>query len=154
VRYWDTSALLKLYVAESDSGVFLALASATPRLVTAFIGKHEARAAFHRRETEKVLSPGGGDACYQKLIQDINLGRLEVVPECTPLEDEFGRILAQCLSQSPTCGAERRRALRAGRCAFTWSSGQSSTSMRPPTKSGTVIGEEGWMCRGRQKKTN
>jgi len=78
------------------------LASGTPKLVTAFIGKHEARAAFHRRETEKVLPPGGGDACYQKLIQDINLGRLEVVPECTPLEDELGRILAQCLSQSPT----------------------------------------------------
>jgi len=101
VSYWDPSALLKLYVAESDSGVFLALASATPRLVTAFIGKHEARAAFHRRETEQVLSPGGGDACYKKLVHDINLGRLEVVPESTQLEDEFGRILAQCFSQTP-----------------------------------------------------
>lgn len=101
MSYWDTSALLKLYVAEPDSGAFLALASGTPKLVTAFIGKHEARTAFRRREAENVLSPGGGDACYQKLIHDISPGRLEVVPESTQLEDEFGRILAQCLSQSP-----------------------------------------------------
>ena len=101
MSYWDTSALLKLYVAEPDSGVFLAFAAGTPKLATAFIGKHEARAAFRRREAEQVLSPGGGEACYQKLIHDITLGRLELVPESTPLEDEFGRILAKCLSQSP-----------------------------------------------------
>ncbi len=101
MSYWDTSALLKLYVAEPDSGVFLAFAASAPKLVTAFIGKHEARAAFLRRETEKVLSPGGGEACYQKLLHDLNLGRLEVILESTQLEDEFGRILAQCLSHSP-----------------------------------------------------
>jgi predicted nucleic acid-binding protein len=101
MSHWDTSALLKLYVQEADSAGFVSLAAATPELVTVFIGKHEARAAFRRREAEGVLTTGGADLCYQKLLNDIQSGRIQIMPESADLDSEFGRLLDQCLSQSP-----------------------------------------------------
>jgi len=101
VSYWDTSALLKLYLTEPDSPSFQALAASTSNAVTASIGRHEARAAFRRREAEGVLVPGAAEVCYQKLIHDVSRNRVEMVPESALLEHEFGRILERCLSQSP-----------------------------------------------------
>ncbi len=101
MSYWDTSALLKLYATEPDSAAFLGMAAATPKLVSAFIGRHEARTALRRREAEGVLLAGGGAQCYQKLIQDVLSGRIELVAESPVLEAMFGVIVDQCLSQSP-----------------------------------------------------
>lgn len=101
MSYWDTSALLNLYLIETDSPAFQAIAAATPRLVIGFIGKHEARTAFRRREAEAVLAPGTADICYQKLVHDMTQNRIEMVPESALLEHEFGRVLESCLSQPP-----------------------------------------------------
>ena len=72
MAHWDTSALLKLYVAEPDSAVFEGLVVSPP--VTAFIARHEARAMFHRREGEGALAVG---------------------------EAAYGLVLRQCLLHSP-----------------------------------------------------
>lgn len=101
MSYWDTSALLKLYLQEADSAAYVNLAANDPEIVTAFIGKHEARAAFRRREAEGVLTSGGGDACYQKLLADIQRGRIRMIPETADLESGFGQVLDQCFSQAP-----------------------------------------------------
>jgi predicted nucleic acid-binding protein len=101
VSYWDTSALLKLYVSEADSLAFVGMAAMAPKMISAFIGKHEARTAMRRREAEGVLVTGGGVACYQKLIEDVVAGRIELIAESAALEQEFGQMLNQCLSQSP-----------------------------------------------------
>lgn len=101
MSYWDTSALLKLYITETDSSAFESLATDTPQVVTGFIGKHEARTAFRRREAESVLTPGAADVCYQKLVDDLTRNQIALVPESALLEHEFGRVLERCLSQSP-----------------------------------------------------
>ncbi len=101
MSYWDTSALLKLYLQEADSTDFVSHAVGAPELVTAFIGKHEARTAFRRRESEGALMTGGADICFQKLLQDIQRGRIQMVPESAELEREFGKVLDLCLSQFP-----------------------------------------------------
>lgn len=98
---WDTSALLKLYLTEADSPQYLARASSASAIITAFIGKHEARAAFRRRESEGVLSAGGADLCFQRLLRDVQTGRVCIIPESPELDREFGGILDQCLSQVP-----------------------------------------------------
>ena len=98
---WDTSALLKLYLAEADSPSFEALALSSTELVMAPIGRHEARVAFRRKEAEGVLPPGGADVCYRKLLQDIQVGRIRMVGESAASEIEFGKVVDQCLSQSP-----------------------------------------------------
>jgi predicted nucleic acid-binding protein len=101
MAFWDTSALLKLYLAEADSTLFESLALGSDDLVTSFIGKHEARTAFRRREAEEVLLPGGAELCYQRLLQDIHAGRVRVIQESKELEHQLGEILDQCLSQTP-----------------------------------------------------
>lgn len=101
MSYWDTSALLKLYINETDSTDFQSLAAETVLVVTGFIGKHEARTAFRRREAESVLAKGAADQCYQKLVDDLAQNQIAMVPESALLELEFGRILERCLSQLP-----------------------------------------------------
>jgi predicted nucleic acid-binding protein len=102
MSYWDTSALLKLYLEESDSVVFEDLMRrATPRMM-AFIGKHEARTAFRRRESDKDISPGCSNLCYTRLLQDISTDKITLIPESVALENAFGEVLERCLSQSPS----------------------------------------------------
>ena len=48
MSYWDSSALVKLYVKEADSAQFEALALAEP-LVTGTLALHEVRTVFRRR---------------------------------------------------------------------------------------------------------
>jgi hypothetical protein len=103
VSYWDTSALLKLYVTEEDSPAFLALAAGAQKVMTGFIGKYESRAVFRRREADQVLVAGAAALCYQKLVEHAARGRLEIVPESELLEHEYGVILNRCLSQTPPC---------------------------------------------------
>jgi predicted nucleic acid-binding protein len=101
MAFWDTSALLKLYLEESDSASFESLALGSKDLLTAFIGKHEARTSFRRKEAQGVIPPGEADVCWQRLCRDIQASRVRIIPDSPQLERIFGSILDQCLSQSP-----------------------------------------------------
>jgi predicted nucleic acid-binding protein len=101
MAHWDTSGLLKLFMNEADSPTFAALAASGPAPVTAFIGRHEARAAFLRRESEGALPAGEADLLYQDLLTDIDNGDIVEVPLTPALEVEYGRVLQQCLMHSP-----------------------------------------------------
>lgn len=101
MAFWDTSAILKLYLAEADSPTFEALAMSTNELVTAFVGKYEAPTTFRRKEAQGELPPGEADVCWQRFCRDIQSGRVRIVPESPQLERSFGNILDQCLSQIP-----------------------------------------------------
>lgn len=101
MSYWDTSAILKLYLREADSAKYEALAASASSLVSCFMGRHEARTSFRRRETEGALPKGGASACHQKLLGDIALGRVGIIQESPEFDQEFGVVLDQCLSQSP-----------------------------------------------------
>ena len=51
MSYWDTSALVKLFVQEADSEQFEVLALEA-NMVTGTVAMHEARTVFRRREAE------------------------------------------------------------------------------------------------------
>lgn len=101
MSYWDTSALLKLYLEEKDSGLFLSLATNSIPSTTAFIGKHEARTAFHRKECEGGLKEGSATLLYEAFLRDLKRKRLGLVPESRELEDQFGQVLEFCMTASP-----------------------------------------------------
>jgi predicted nucleic acid-binding protein len=101
MSYWDTSALLKLYLTELDSADFKKLLKPAGSRVTAFIGKHEARTAFRRREAEGHLAHGGAVICYARLEADVAAGWVSLLPESPAVEKEFADVLERCLSQSP-----------------------------------------------------
>lgn len=101
MAHWDTSGLLKLFMNEADSPAFIALAATGAVPVTAFIGRHEARAAFLRRESEGSLPAGEADMLYQDLLTDIANGDILEVSLTPALEAEYGKVLQQCLLHSP-----------------------------------------------------
>ena len=49
MSYWDSSALVKLYVQELDSAEFRELAVKTSRVATGSLTRHEVRTVFRRR---------------------------------------------------------------------------------------------------------
>ena len=101
MSYWDTSALVKLYVREADSSRFEALASSATRVVSSTLTRYEARAVFRRKEADAALAAGGADLLYRTLAADFADSLVEAVADSPDVEREFGRVLNACLAQSP-----------------------------------------------------
>jgi len=79
--YWDTSALLKLYVAENDSGYFIGLiAKSDQAIVCSAISAIEILCALYRKERNRELKPGSAKAALQRFRADSVAGRLVIVP--------------------------------------------------------------------------
>lgn len=101
MSYWDTSALVKLSVAEVDSAQFQELASRAARLVTAAIAPLEARTVFRRREAEGALPVGEAVALSTDLARDAADGRIIVQAMDAAVEREFAKVLDACFAQTP-----------------------------------------------------
>ena len=100
MSYWDTSALVKLYLAEPDSAQFESLALASP-VVIGMIARHEMRTVFRRREAEAAIAAGEGTALYHRMASDAANGVLRLQPDSDDVEREFGTVLERCFSQTP-----------------------------------------------------
>jgi predicted nucleic acid-binding protein len=75
MSYWDTSALVKLYVAEVDSPYFLQLLGNTDEpIVTSAIVTTEVLCVLYRKEQARGLKPGGAKTIYQKFKSSIGAG--------------------------------------------------------------------------------
>ena len=81
MQYWDTSALLKLYVAEPDSNHFLQLLAATDApVLTSAVAAVELQCALYRKELAGDLKAGGAGSAFQKFQADLAAGRILKVP--------------------------------------------------------------------------
>ena len=81
MNYWDTSALLKLYLPEDDSGYFLdSVVTSDQPLVSSAIAAVEMLCAVYRKESVGDLKRGGALATYQKFVGDCRAGRIVLVP--------------------------------------------------------------------------
>ena len=100
MSYWDPSALVKLYLQETDSAWFEALALAAP-VVTCGVGLHEARTVFRRREAEGAIPAGTATALFQRLSDDVASCRIKVEIETDEVRREFGDTLEKCFSRIP-----------------------------------------------------
>ena len=101
MSYWDSSALVKLYVQELDSAEFRELAVKASRVATGWLTRHEVRTVFRRREAEGVLPSGEAAALYDELTADIAAADIVIQPETADTEREFGAVLEACFSQIP-----------------------------------------------------
>lgn len=100
MSYWDSSALVKLYVKETDSAQFEPLALAG-LLVTGTLALLEARTMFRRREAEGVLPSGQATALFAQLTADAAAGKIRVQTETDVVRGKFGEVLEACFSQTP-----------------------------------------------------
>ena len=101
MSYRDSSALVKLYVQESDSAKFRELAVKASRVATGSLTRHEMRTVFRRREAEGILPSGEAAALYGQLTADIAAADIVIQPEAADTEREFGAVLEACFSQTP-----------------------------------------------------
>jgi predicted nucleic acid-binding protein len=101
MSYWDSSALVKLYVQEWDSAVFRTFALETNRLATGSLTGYELRTVFRRREAEGVLQNGDAAALYREWQADIAVADIVIQPVTPDVEREFGLVLEACFSQLP-----------------------------------------------------
>jgi predicted nucleic acid-binding protein len=100
MSYWDSSALVKLYVQELDSEEFRELALRASRVATGTLTRHEVLTVFRRREAEGVLRSGEPASLYDELTADIAATDIVIQPETPDTEREFGAVLEVCFSQT------------------------------------------------------
>ena len=101
MSYWDTSALLKLYVPEPDSPGFVEYACTHPGAVTARLAAWEALTAFRRKETEGFIRPGAAQMLHSTLLQDGALGYWRWVELSPAVEIAYAQVLDHCFHLSP-----------------------------------------------------
>jgi predicted nucleic acid-binding protein len=102
VIYWDTSALVKLYVAEPDSPYFLALAEETEQqIVTSAIATTEVLCALYGMEHRRVLKRGGARRIHEEFLSDSQTGRIVTIPYGPDIAREATK-LVELASVQPT----------------------------------------------------
>ncbi len=101
MSYWDTSALAKLYLQESDSAVFRSRAVQDAPLHTAHLTRHELRTVLLRRESEGAIQSGGAVLLFQDFEADIAAGLILVQTETPAVQREFVMVLEKCFLVTP-----------------------------------------------------
>ncbi len=94
MEYWDTSAILKLYVSEQDSAYFLQLlAKSSSPIASSAVAAVEMLSALARKEFAGGLKRGGGDALFRKFQTDCAAGRVILLPYGRDVVEEAARLL-------------------------------------------------------------
>src|SRR5262245_39223030 len=101
MSYWDSSALVTLYVKAPNTAEFRALDAKARRVTTGSLTRHEVRTVLRRREAEGVLPSGEAAALYGELNADIAATDIVIQSETGDMEREFGVVLDKCFSQTP-----------------------------------------------------
>ena len=94
--FWDTSALLKLYVAEPDSPLFATFAQRGGSLAIAAWTTHEILCGLLRKELLRDLKKGGAEAIYQRILQQIAADALHVVNYTAMVAQRTTEVIRGC----------------------------------------------------------
>src|SRR5256885_955563 len=102
MRYWDTSTLAKLYVAESDSPQFSAHWSQTGVITTSALARWELFSVLARKEADGLIPSGSVEIIFSEFLADIASGTVVLVPMHEAEEYRFRNLVLQlCRSKPP-----------------------------------------------------
>ena len=101
MAYWDTSALVKLYIQEPDSAVFAARIRPLFTVVSSLLARLEFRATMRRNESLGSLTRPEAIRAISKLDVDLAAGRLTLISVEPSVVNEFERVVDQCYGMSP-----------------------------------------------------
>jgi predicted nucleic acid-binding protein len=100
--FWDTPALLKLYVRERDSDDFVELArKSETRATISQLSIHEMRCVLHRKEFARGIPPNTAELAYREFHDDVKDAVLKLIPYGRDVALEFDRIVRVCYRASP-----------------------------------------------------
>jgi len=95
--FWDTSALVKLYVRERDSDRFVELArKSETRAAISQLSIHEMRCVLHRKEFARAIPPDAAELAYRKFHNDFENAVLKLIPYGRDVTLEFDRVVRIC----------------------------------------------------------
>lgn len=102
MRYWDTSALLKLYAQEPDSTVFLhALVSFGEPVLTSELTRVELFSALRRKESLGDLVPGGANSLLNHFQNDSDNGMISILPVGTDVANKAFNLIETGYASTP-----------------------------------------------------
>jgi len=94
--FWDTSAVLKLYVDESDARPFRTLARRPESLLISALTVHELHCGLHRKEFVKALKPGMAEVLYQTFRNEIEAEYFRLIAYNSRVEQHALAVVRQC----------------------------------------------------------
>ena len=98
--FWDTSAVLKLYVDEPDARAFRTLAERPESLLISAFTVHELHCGLHRKEFVKALKPGMAEVLYQTFRDEIEAEYFRLIAYNVRVEQHALEVVRQCYSAS------------------------------------------------------
>jgi predicted nucleic acid-binding protein len=100
--FWDTSALVKLYVRERDSDRFVELARKSETGATiSQLSIHGMRCVLHRKEFGRAIATDAAEFTYRRFCRDVENAVLTLIPYGRDVALEFDRIVRVCYRASP-----------------------------------------------------
>jgi predicted nucleic acid-binding protein len=97
MAFWDTSALVKLYVRERDSDYFRELMRASAdTAVISQLSLAEMHRALWAKEVARAIPEHRAGTTYQRFRSNVESANFEVVPFGPDVEREFDRVVRIC----------------------------------------------------------
>lgn len=101
MRYWDTSALAKLYVAELDSAQFSTHLSQTGVITTSALAGWELFCVLARKEADGLISSGAAEIIFNEFLADVGTGVVVLVPMNGAEEERFRNLVLRLYRSKP-----------------------------------------------------
>lgn len=115
MSYWNTSAILKLYVREPDSQYFLDLVSGSDGpLITAQIARVEVLCALNRKESAGDLVGGAAANIYSRFVADVGVGRILLLPLVKEVLEHVENVVSRSFSPVPALPIRSLDAIHVG----------------------------------------
>jgi predicted nucleic acid-binding protein len=101
MAYWDTSCVLKLYVPEVDSPIYVArAASSTGPLLSSVVIQTELYYGLRRKEMAGDIKRNAAEALFQAFVKDCQQGRFVLIPLGDHIQELARNTLKICLNQT------------------------------------------------------
>ena len=94
--FWDTSAVIKLYVDEPDARLVRSLARRPESLFISAFTVHELHCGLHRKEALKALRPGMAEVLYRAFRKEIEAEYFRLVAYSSRVEQQALEIVRKC----------------------------------------------------------
>ena len=99
--YWDTSALAKLYVGESDSALFSARVTNSGPVTSSELTRWEIYRVFVRKEVEGQIPVGAAEALFDRFLAHVTAGTVTLLPMSAAIEERFRKLIQQLRGSNP-----------------------------------------------------
>jgi predicted nucleic acid-binding protein len=100
MRFWDSSALVKLYVKEPDSIEFKRLAGDPDVPLISSFTIHEVHCAFWRKELSGAVERGAAEILFERFLRQIEAGDFKLTPYDPRLKTRAVGVVRHCYGAS------------------------------------------------------